>query len=37
MNTYSTDTGERFTTSQIDRKVSKAKADKIDQFINEHG
>jgi 5-methylcytosine-specific restriction endonuclease McrA len=36
MNTYGTDTGERFTTPQIDRKVTKAKAEKIAGFIDEH-
>jgi len=37
MNTYSTNTGERFTTPQIDLKVRKAKKQKIDEFIDEHG
>ncbi len=37
MNTYSTNTGERFTTPQIDSKVRKAKQEKIDEFIDEHG
>jgi len=37
MNTYSTDNGERFTTSQIESKVRKAKEEKINGFIDEHG
>ncbi len=37
MNTYGTNTGERFTTPQIDAKVRKAKQEKINLFIDEHG
>ena len=37
MNTYGTNKGERFTTPQIDRKIRKAKEEKINNFYNEHG
>ena len=37
MNTYSTSTGERLTTPQIDSKVRKAKEKKIRTFIDDNG
>lgn len=35
MNTYSTSTGERFTQSQIDRKITEAKAKALQKQIDE--
>lgn len=37
MNTYSTSTGERFTQSQIDRKITEAKAKVLEKQFDEHG
>lgn len=37
MNTYSTSSGERFTQSQIDKKIREAKAEKLRQQRDEHG
>ena len=37
MNTYQTSSGERFKKSVIDNKIKKAKADKLEAQIDEHG
>lgn len=37
MNTYKTTWGERFTQSQIDRKIRKAKAEALKRQFEEHG
>ena len=36
-NTYSTSEGERLTTSQIDRKTTKAKEQLLQNYLDEHG
>lgn len=37
MGTYTTSTGEKFTQTQIDYKIRKAKKKKIEQFMDEYG
>ena len=37
MGTYSTSTGERYTTAQLDSKIREAKSLKISEFIDEYG
>lgn len=37
MTTYRTSIGERFEKSDIDKKVRKAKIEKLQRFYNEHG
>lgn len=37
MNTYSTSDGERLSTKQIDARIKKAKAEKLEEFMSEYG